>query len=184
MLPRFTLAGILLALPACVGQAQTAPAQQDRSEPSTAQTAAASPNTNDAKPASQPTGKDRRRAAKLFLAATKLFEAENFEEAMKGFQEAAALDPTNANYGFAAIEIPHRKPWPMLSNSTPITSRSRSTFTNWAMMPCWLSQGRFMTRTQAPSADPLSLLPLPACTASMCARISARSSSRSSRLSG
>ena len=102
MLPRFTLAGILLALPACVGQAQTAPAQQDRSEPSTAQTAAASPNTNDAKPASQPTGKDRRRAAKLFLAATKLFEAENFEEAMKGFQEAAALDPTNANYGLSA----------------------------------------------------------------------------------
>ena len=101
MQPRFTLAGILLALVACVGQAQTAPIRQDQTEPSAAQTAAPSPNTTDAQPASLPSGKDRRRAAKLFLATTKLFEAEKFEEAMKGFQQAAALDPTNASYGLS-----------------------------------------------------------------------------------
>jgi len=102
MQPRFPLAGMFLALVACVGQAQTAPAEQDQAEPSAVQTAAASTNTTDPQPASLPSGKDRRRAVKLFLATTKLFEAEKFEEAMKGFQQAAALDPSNASYGLSA----------------------------------------------------------------------------------
>jgi Flp pilus assembly secretin CpaC/tetratricopeptide (TPR) repeat protein len=45
---------------------------------------------------------DRRRAAKLYLAASKLFEKELFEEAMHGYEQAAALDPDNANYPLAA----------------------------------------------------------------------------------
>lgn len=71
------------------------------------------PLANPAKPAteSQPTdakqskpvrGADRRRAAKLFLASTKLFEKEHFDEAMRGYLEAAALDPGNPDYALAA----------------------------------------------------------------------------------
>jgi type II secretory pathway component GspD/PulD (secretin) len=52
-------------------------------------------------PSKQPSGSDRRRAAKLFLEATKLFEKEKFEDAMSAFEQAAALDPSNANYSLA-----------------------------------------------------------------------------------
>jgi type II secretory pathway component GspD/PulD (secretin) len=45
---------------------------------------------------------DRRRAAKLFLASSKLFMAERFEEAMRGYEQAARLDPGNADYPLAA----------------------------------------------------------------------------------
>jgi Flp pilus assembly secretin CpaC len=52
--------------------------------------------------AKPPSGSERRRAAKLFLEATKLFEKEKFEEAMRDYAQAAALDPSNANYALAA----------------------------------------------------------------------------------
>ena len=45
---------------------------------------------------------DRRRAAKLFLASSKLFMAGRFEEAMRGYEQAARLDPGNADYPLAA----------------------------------------------------------------------------------
>jgi type II secretory pathway component GspD/PulD (secretin) len=45
---------------------------------------------------------DRRRAAKLFLAASKLFEKEQFEEALQRYEQAATLDPANTNYPLAA----------------------------------------------------------------------------------
>ena len=45
---------------------------------------------------------DRRRAVKLYLEATKLFQAERFEEAMRNYQQAAQLDPANADYPLAA----------------------------------------------------------------------------------
>lgn len=48
------------------------------------------------------TRRDERRAAKLYLAASKLFLNRQFEQAMKGFEQAAALDPTNADYRLAA----------------------------------------------------------------------------------
>jgi len=44
---------------------------------------------------------DRRKAAKLFLAASKLFEKEQFEEALQRYERAAALDPGNADYPLA-----------------------------------------------------------------------------------
>jgi tetratricopeptide (TPR) repeat protein len=89
--------GLLLAIAAGIGQAQ-APAQ-----PSPTQTAATNPNASaPAKEAKQPRGSDRRRAAKLFLASSKLFVAERFEEAMRGYQQAATLDPSNADYPLAA----------------------------------------------------------------------------------
>jgi type II secretory pathway component HofQ len=90
----------LLALAASAVQAQTP------GLPATAQPAPASQATlaaaAAAKGAPEPSSGARRRAAKLFLAASKLFEKEQFEEAMHGFERAVALDPTNANYPLAA----------------------------------------------------------------------------------
>jgi general secretion pathway protein D len=45
---------------------------------------------------------DRRRAAKLYLAAGKLFEKGEFERALHGYEQAAKLDPSNRNYPLAA----------------------------------------------------------------------------------
>ena len=50
----------------------------------------------------QPSNRERRRANKLFLKASKLFTDEKFEEAMHVYQQAAQLDPTSANYPLAA----------------------------------------------------------------------------------
>lgn len=50
----------------------------------------------------QPRARDQRRAAKLYIAASKLFMDRKFEEAMNGFEKAAALDPTHADYKLAA----------------------------------------------------------------------------------
>jgi tetratricopeptide (TPR) repeat protein len=56
----------------------------------------------DAKPEKQPRLSDRRKATRLYLASSKLFENGKFEEAMKGYEDAARLDPTNSNYALAA----------------------------------------------------------------------------------
>ena len=96
------LAG-LLALAASAVQAQT-PSLPTPAQPASASQGpqpAAAP-ANDAKPAKQPSGGARRRAVKLYLEASKLFEKEKFEEAMRGFERAASLDPSNANYPLAA----------------------------------------------------------------------------------
>ncbi len=55
-----------------------------------------------AKEAKGPRGSAQRRAAKLYLHSSKLFVNRQFEEAMQGFEHAAALDPTNADYRLAA----------------------------------------------------------------------------------
>jgi type II secretory pathway component GspD/PulD (secretin) len=79
--------------------AQSAPAQ-----PATVQNAPGATGTGEVlkKPAKPPTGNERRRAAKLYLEAAKLFERGQFEEALKDDQQAAALDPTNPNYLLSA----------------------------------------------------------------------------------
>ncbi len=46
---------------------------------------------------------DQRRAAKLYLESSKLFLNRQFSEAMQGFDRAATLDPSNANYRMAAL---------------------------------------------------------------------------------
>ena len=93
-------AGLLLALTASAAQAQ-APGQ-----PTPAQSAPASQSASQAPISGQqpktPTGNDRRRAAKFFLDASKLFEKEEFEAAMRGFAQATALDPSNTNYALAS----------------------------------------------------------------------------------
>lgn len=83
-----------LAMAACTLQAQ-AP-QAAPGAPATRQTVIESGQTP------QPRDRDRRRATKLYLAASKLFMDEHFEEALRQYQQAAKLDPTNPNYGLAA----------------------------------------------------------------------------------
>ncbi len=50
-----------------------------------------------------PRSSDQRRAEKLYLESTKLFLNRQFDQAMQGFDRAAALDPSNANYHLAAL---------------------------------------------------------------------------------
>jgi Flp pilus assembly secretin CpaC len=83
------------------GQSTTPPAEQNAPQDGTAPVAAPQTAT-DHENAQPPRSNDRRRAAKLYLAASKLFLDRQFEEAMKDFEQAAALDPTNANYRLAA----------------------------------------------------------------------------------
>ncbi|HUV69122.1 MAG TPA: hypothetical protein VMW15_05625 [Terracidiphilus sp.] len=86
-----SISASLLALAAGVLQAQ-APAPN---APAVQPSGTANPERK------QPRSSDRRRAAKLYLAAGKLFMAEHFEEAMQDYQKAAALDPGSTNYQLA-----------------------------------------------------------------------------------
>ena len=56
------------------------------------------------KDAHQPTGSERRRALKLYLAGAKLYEQGRFEEAFRDDQQAATLDPSNNDYRLA-VEV-------------------------------------------------------------------------------
>ena len=97
---RFWMLPLLMAVfPGGGVQAQTAdtPARSATLEP-----ASATDLTQVAQPAIPARNTDRRRAAKLYLASSKLFVAEKFEEAMRGYEQAAALDPGSANYRLAA----------------------------------------------------------------------------------
>lgn len=51
-----------------------------------------------------PSASDRRRAAKLYMAASTLYKSELFEEAFKDFNQAASLDPANPDYAMA-VEV-------------------------------------------------------------------------------
>ena len=82
------------------GQSTAAPAGQ--SAPQGETTPATAPSATPDHESAQPRSSDRRRAAKLYLDASKLFLDRQFEEAMKGFEQAAALDPTNADYRLAS----------------------------------------------------------------------------------
>jgi len=54
--------------------------------------------------ARQPTEGERRKAAKLYLSAAKLYQQGKFEDALRDNQQAAALDPSNENYRMA-VEV-------------------------------------------------------------------------------
>jgi len=83
------LVSALLALAPILSQAQAAP--QNPPSPQAA-----------ASPTKQPRESDRRRAAKLYLAAGKLFMDEHFEDALHAYEQAAKLDPENVNFRLAA----------------------------------------------------------------------------------
>jgi general secretion pathway protein D len=94
----------------------SAPAQSGPAQSSAAQSAPAQSAPAQSGPAAKPPGAkagatrpartssngDRRRAAKLYLDSTRLFEKERFEEAMHGYEKAASLDPSNSDYTLAA----------------------------------------------------------------------------------
>jgi hypothetical protein len=78
-----------------------------------AQTPAPAPSTSQAQPARSeipappadkklPRDHDKRRAAEVYLASSKLFLNRQFEQAMQGFDRAAQLDPSNPNYPLAS----------------------------------------------------------------------------------
>jgi type II secretory pathway component GspD/PulD (secretin) len=85
--------GALLAL---LGGAWQVKAQSPALNASQAQ-----PGVPDATQSALPRESDRRHAARIYLAASKLFMDEHFEEAMRSYEEAAKLDPTNENYRLA-----------------------------------------------------------------------------------
>ena len=70
--------------------------------PAGTSTPSAAPAVAPGSDTARPRAGDKRRAAKLYLAASKLFMDRKFEDAMKGFEQAAALDPTHADYKLAA----------------------------------------------------------------------------------
>ena len=90
---------LLLASPHIFAVAQTTPSAQESAPANTPQTTQA-PSLTGAD-AGRPRERDRRRAAKLYLEASKLFMTGHFEEALKDYDEAAKLDPANDNYRLA-----------------------------------------------------------------------------------
>ncbi len=108
---RLGTAGLLLVvLPGALlaqapGQSQATPASPMQSPPRATAPPATPPQSakqaQDSKQAKPTRNSDRRRAAKLYLVSSKLFEKEQFEEAMRGYEQAAKLDPTNADYPLA-----------------------------------------------------------------------------------
>lgn len=97
-------AALLLAVfPAVVqAQASAALAPQPQNSPAAASSQAAAPG-GAANNAQLPTAAHRRRAAKLYLAASKLYLSGQFEQALVDYRQAAQLDPTNADYSMAAM---------------------------------------------------------------------------------
>jgi general secretion pathway protein D len=90
-----TAAVLLFAFPLGL-QAQMAGAAAPAPQTTTANAASAAP------PKTRPTTDARRRAAKLYVSASKLYAGGQFEQALDEYQHAAALDPTNVNYSMAA----------------------------------------------------------------------------------
>jgi general secretion pathway protein D len=88
------LAALLIA---AIAGAQQAPAPASPSPATDAQ-------AKDISPARNISGKERRRATKLFLEASKLFQKEQYDAAIRDYEEAAKLDPENPNYA-AATEV-------------------------------------------------------------------------------
>jgi tetratricopeptide (TPR) repeat protein len=101
------LATILLGLSLGHSGAQQATSLSDQTTaPKGRQAAASEPTTTTAAKETgqnaQGLGKGKRRAAKLYLEGTKLFEKEKLEEALRDYEQAAELDPGNNNYAMAA----------------------------------------------------------------------------------
>ena len=102
------LAAVLLAIAAGSTAAQQAeqPAQGQANAPASTPAGQAAqpavPQPQSTAPHKPVSGKDRRRATKLFLEGSRLFDKEQFDEAMRNYEQAAALDPENANYAMAA----------------------------------------------------------------------------------
>jgi Flp pilus assembly secretin CpaC len=96
---KFWTAALLLAIFSMSIQAQSG---SPTAQSTPAGPASATNSITETQPATPVRNSDRRRAAKLYLSSSKLFVGEQFEEAMRGFEQAAALDPGTADYLLAA----------------------------------------------------------------------------------
>ena len=102
------LAAVVLATSPCTSTGQIAgPPESGNRVPETTTPVAqvsdqASGNANSASQTRPVRARDRRRAAKLYLEATDLFEKGEFERALDEFKRAAELDPNNQDYALAA----------------------------------------------------------------------------------
>lgn len=87
----------LLLMSALAAAQQTQAPAPEQTQPATT-----AGKQDDQGPANNITNKERRKATKLYLEGAKLFEKEQYEPALKDYQEAAKLDPENPNYAAAA----------------------------------------------------------------------------------
>jgi len=88
--------------PAPLPQTQPVPAAQSPAAAPDGNAQDKSPGEKETRDEKLPRGSDARRALKLFLEASKLFEQQQFDQAMQDYRQAAALDPANRNYALAA----------------------------------------------------------------------------------
>ena len=96
---------VSLAFSASMGYAQreSPPAQSTAAGPAPASAPLPDAKTaKDSAPAKAVRSSDRRKADRLYLAASKLYTEEKFEEALLGYEQAAKLDPENPEYPLAA----------------------------------------------------------------------------------
>ena len=102
----FCIASLLLVAVPGILHTQTAspaaPAQSAATGSASATTPVMDAKQAQAAPAKPVRNSDRRKAAKLYLAASKQFVGEQFEEAIHSYEQAAALDPGNTDYPLAA----------------------------------------------------------------------------------
>src|ERR1700759_3001360 len=89
-----TIAMLLAAALAAAQQPQTPAPTPSAPAPGAASSAASAQEEDKASPKTV-TNKQRRQATKLFLQASKLFEQQEYDEALRLYQEAADLDPEN-----------------------------------------------------------------------------------------
>ena len=93
-------AALLAVAAASAAQSTVAPTGQGAPAANAAPAQTAAPNAE--KEVRRPRNADRRKAAKLYLSASKLFVDSQFEAAMKDYEAAAQLDPGNNDYRMAA----------------------------------------------------------------------------------
>ena len=95
-------AAMLLTSATAAPQQNSTPAQTDSSSAMDGSIGSSQQVAQEAEQKKAVSGKDRRRASKLFIEATKKFEKRQFDAAMRDYEKATALDPENANYSAAA----------------------------------------------------------------------------------
>ena len=100
----FLLAVMVTGTSAALGAQEPASPPQGTAHPGPAAGVSqnAPPTTAQSESIKTISDRDRRRAAKLFLEAGKLFEKEQYEPAMHDYEQASALDPANPDYPLAA----------------------------------------------------------------------------------
>lgn len=98
---RFLRSATRLGFGVLLGCALALPATAQAPAPSTSQAITHTATQPQATPEKLPTSRDRRKAAKIYLKAGKIFLAKRYEDAMALYQQASQLDPTSNDYRLA-----------------------------------------------------------------------------------